>query len=362
MIPIYQPYRAKNTKKYVNECLDSNWISSRGKFIEKFEDEFANFIGADDAVSVFNGTVALHLALVAIGIGEGDEVIVPTFTYIASVNTILQSGAKPVFVDCNIETLQIDVSKIKEKINSRTKAIMAVHLYGGCSELPTLRAICDEFGLLLIEDAAEAFGTYYDNQHAGTFGDVATFSFFGNKTITTGEGGMVIARDASIIERLRHLKSHSVSQEREYWHDCLGYNYRMTNIQAAIGLSQLEEADDILAKKREIGQFYIKLFDQLPPRLFNPKSPITNSWWLCSVLTRTPNERDQFRKHLSNNHIETRPFFPLTHEMPHLGRCGSFPISSVVSSTGINLPSFPDLSLQQLDHIAKAVVSFWSEE
>lgn len=252
MIPVYQPYFTGQEKIYVNQCLDSSWISSKGEFIKKFEGLFAEYIGAKKATSVSNGTVAIHLALEAIGVGKDDEVIVPALTYIASVNTILQTGAKPVYVDSLSHSWQVDPEDILRKITPQTKAVMVVHLYGLPCDMDPIVKICRERNLLLIEDCAEAFGTYYKGQHVGTFGDIATFSFFGNKTITTGEGGMVVANNAETIDRAFHLKNQGVSSTREYWHDVLAYNYRMTNICAAIGLAQLEKADEILEKSDKL--------------------------------------------------------------------------------------------------------------
>jgi len=207
--PVYQPYLAGNVSRYVNECLESGWISSRGEFVAKFENAFADYVGAAQATSVANGTVAIHLALEALGVGPGDEVIVPTLTYVACVNTILQTGAKPVFVDSLEGTLQINPAEVERSITHRTKAVMAVHLYGHPCDMTSIVAICRRHGLLLIEDCAEAFGSKFEGRHVGTFGDAATFSFFGNKTITTGEGGMVLACDPEIMSRCRKLKNHA---------------------------------------------------------------------------------------------------------------------------------------------------------
>mgnify|MGYP000636360975 FL=1 len=258
-IPVYQPSLTGNEKKYVNDCLDSNWISSKGKYVSLFEKEFANYLHVDYATGVCNGTVALHLALIALGIGTGDEVIVPTLTYIASVNAIAYTGARPVFVDSLPDTWQIDPQEVRRSITPQTKAIMAVHLYGHPCEMSVLKEIADEHRLFLIEDCAEAIGSKYQGRHVGTFGDVATFSFYGNKTITTGEGGMVITNDQTIFERAVHFKGQGLAKYRQYWHDVIGYNYRMTNICAAIGLAQLERIDDILSKKCRIAELYQEL-------------------------------------------------------------------------------------------------------
>ncbi len=219
MIPIYQPDLSGNEKKYLIECVESTWISSKGKFIDQFEEKFVEFTKADYATSVNNGTVAIHLALEALGISAGDEVIVPTLTYIASVNPIVQVGAIPVFVDSLESTWQVDPEDIRRKITPKTKAIMVVHLYGQSAEMDSIMQIAHEYNLLVIEDCAEAFGTFYKGQHVGTFGDVGTFSFFGNKTITCGEGGMVTAKDKAVYEKMKHLKNQGVSAEKQYWHD-----------------------------------------------------------------------------------------------------------------------------------------------
>ncbi len=254
-IPVYQPFLAGREKEYVNQCLDTKWISSKGDFVTRFEKEFAAYIEVGYATTVSNGTVALHLALLSLGLGSGDEVIVPTFTYIASVNAIAYVGATPVFVDAENNFWNIDPDSIVAKITAKTKAILVVHLYGAPCELEKIVQICKKYNLLLIEDVAEAFGSKYHGKYLGTFGDLATFSFFGNKTITTGEGGMVVSNQKSLIDRVAYLKAQAVSPAREYWHDEIGFNYRMTNICAAIGVAQLEQADQIIQKKRMIAEW-----------------------------------------------------------------------------------------------------------
>lgn len=350
-IPVYRPHIGGNVYDYVNECLTSGWISSRGTFIDRFEKAFSEYVGAPEATSVANGTVAIHLALAALGIGLGDEVIVPTFTYIASVNTILQTGARPVYVDSNEATLQVDPAAVRAAIGPRTKAVMAVHLYGHPCDMDQLVSICQEHELLLIEDCAEAFGSRWKGRHVGTFGDAATFSFFGNKTITTGEGGMVLARDPAVMHRCRHLKSQGVSPTREYWHDELAYNYRMTNIQAAIGLSQIELADQILIRKLELAASYRYGLADLPLRTHDAVGDVLHSNWMCSIILDDPDRRDALRTGLREAGIETRPFFPPAHLMPHSAAQGDFPVAQSVASRGINLPSYPDLTKAEIGHI-----------
>jgi perosamine synthetase len=355
MIPVYQPFFNGREKEYVNQCLDSTWISSKGEFIGKFENEFGKFIDAKYVTTVSNGTVAIHLALEALGIGPGDEVIVPTLTYISSVNTIIQTGAKPVFVDSLESTWQVDPQDIQAKITPQTKAVMVVHLYGLPCDMDAITKICKQHNLLLVEDCAEAFGTYYNGQHVGTFGDVATFSFFGNKTITTGEGGMVVANKKEVIERACHLKNQGVSTTREYWHDVLAYNYRMTNICAAIGLAQLEQASLILSKKRQVADWYRDGLKGLPLTCHAEMPGTVHSFWMCSIAVDQPKDRNPLRAQLKQVGIETRPLFFPSHTMPHCATAESFPIAESLASRGINLPSYPDLTLVQVKFICKNI-------
>ena len=360
MIPVYQPYLCGREKDYVIECLDSTWISSKGEFIERFERSFADYISAEHTTSVSNGTVAIHLALEALGIGPGDEVIVPTLTYVASVNTILQTGATPVFVDSLEQSWQIDPQDVRRKITPRTKAIMAVHLYGLACDMGALTAICRDHGLLLVEDCAEAFGTRYNGQHVGTFGDIATFSFFGNKTITTGEGGMVVAKEKAVLEKAFHLKNQGVSPTREYWHDAVAYNYRMTNICAAIGLAQIEQADEILAKKRRIAMWYHEALSGLPLKTHGELPQCVHSFWMCSVVVDDAKARQPLRDHLKQRGIETRPLFHPSHFLPHCATDEIFPVAESLSARGINLPSYPGLAQKDVDVIVGGIREFFA--
>jgi perosamine synthetase len=358
-IPVYQPCLNGNEKKYVNDCLDSNWISSKGKYVSLFEKELANYVNSKYATGVCNGTVALHLALVALGIGTGDEVIVPTLTYIASVNAIVYTGATPIFVDSLPDTWQINPQEVKKSITPKTKAIMAVHLYGHPCELSVLKEIADEHRLFLIEDCAEAMGSKYLNSHVGTFGDIATFSFYGNKTITTGEGGMVITNDQTIFERAIHFKGQGLAKYREYWHDVIGYNYRMTNICAAIGLAQLERINEILANKRRIAELYKELLKdtkfQVHPELGN----VYHSYWMVSILVPLTHERDQVRKHLANAGVETRPVFYPVHTMPmYSQKYQRHKVAEDIGWRGINLPSYPDLQTEEIVYISEVLRDF----
>ena len=361
MIPIYKPYLNGNERKYVDDCLDLTWISSKGKYIERFEKAFTEYTSAEHSTSVCNGTVALHLGLVVAGITAGDEVIVPTLTYVASVNTILQAGATPVFVDSLKSSWQVNPQEIRRKITSLTKAIMVVHLYGQSCDMDEIVKICNEYQLILIEDCAEAIGSSYKRQHVGTFGDIGTFSFFGNKTITTGEGGMVISKNKEIIEKARQIKNQSVSKTKEYWHDMLGYNYRMTNIMAAIGLAQLENVDDILTKKRAIAMAYREKTAHLPLKMHDESVDTTHSFWMCSAILDDASMREPLRQHLKEKDIETRPLFYPAHTLPHLKTNEEFPVADFLSQRGFNIPSFPSLTSDEITYIIDALDQFFTK-
>ncbi len=361
-IPVYQPSLTGNEKKYVNECLDTGWISSKGSFVSKFESEFAKYISINHATTVSNGTVAIHLALVALGVGPGDEVIVPTFTYIASVNAIVYTGATPVFVDSKEDSWQIDPDDVIKKISSRTKAIMAVHLYGQPCEMDDLVKISKENDVFLIEDCAEAFGSLYKGKHVGTFGDISTFSFFGNKTITTGEGGMVVTNDETLYQRTVHFKGQGLAKHMEYWHDVVGYNYRMTNICAAIGLAQLEQADSFISKKREIAQTYIEMLKDLPLKYHDEIGDVRHSYWMVSILVETPEIRNSLREYLKSNDIETRPLFYPVHTMPmYSQKYQRHPVAESLGWRGINLPSYPDLKYEDVKFICNKIKEFYNK-
>ena len=358
--PVYQPSLDGNEKKYVNECLDSTWISSKGKFVNEFENSFSKFIGVKHATTVSNGTVAIHLALLALGIGEGDEVIVPTLTYIASVNAIAYTNAKPVFVDSLESSWQIDPADVVKKITPQTKAIMAVHLYGHPCEMDALVQICKEYGLFLVEDCAEAIGTLYKDKHVGTFGDIATFSFFGNKTITTGEGGMVVTNDKTLFDRSEHFKGQGLAKHRQYWHDVIGYNYRMTNICAAIGVAQLENVQKVLDEKKRIADAYRDCLANSSVIFHNPISvDIYHSYWMCSILVEDSKQRESLRDYLDQEGIETRPLFYPVHTMPmYSSQYQRHPVAENLGWRGLNLPSYPSLKTEDVQFICEKIKDF----
>jgi perosamine synthetase len=358
-IPVYKPTLPSNVKEYVNQCIDSTWISSRGEFIRRFEEEFSDLLDIPYSASVSSGTTALHTALAVLSISEGDEIIVPDLTYIASINAIAYIGAKPILVDSDSMTWNIDEKLIEDKITRKTKAIMAVHLYGNPCNLEALRVICDKNNLYLIEDAAEAFGTKYKESYCGSYGDISAFSFFGNKTITTGEGGMVTSKTLEFHERAQFLKSQAVSPVREYWHDEIGYNYRMTNIQAAIGLAQLENSSEILNKKKELAHKYQNHLKELPVKFQKEQDFGENSYWMVSITVEDKKTRDDLRHHLSNVGIETRPFFHPASRMPVFTSEFKNENAYRLADTGLSLPSFPSLSQEEFDFICDQFKNFF---
>jgi perosamine synthetase len=361
-IPIYQPWLGGNEKKYVDDCLDTNWISSKGKYIHQFEEKFAEYLGVKYATGISNGTTALHLALETLGIGKGDEVIVPTFTYIASVSSILYTWATPVFVDSLASTWQLDPEDIKRKITSKTKAIMPVHLYGHPCEMDEICKIAKEYNLFIVEDCAEAFGSKYKDKYAGTFGDISTFSFYGNKTITTGEGGMLITNDFNLYDKAYHLKMHGVSKEIEYWHDVIGYNYRMTNICAAIGLAQLENVGERIKLKRELAEKYNKLLSGLPVTPHKEAQNVFHTYWMYSILVDSEKTREALREFLKKEGIETRPTFHPVHTMPMFSQLKQkFPVTEDIALRGINLPSWPNMPNESVEYICNKIIEFFKK-
>jgi perosamine synthetase len=355
-IPVYQPDLNGNERAYVDRCLQSTWISSKGEFIDRFQQGFAGYIGAPHALAVANGTVALHLALAALELGPGDEVIVPSLTYVAAVNAIRYVGATPVFADADPATWQVSVAHVATLINGRTKAILAVHLYGQACDMAALVDLARRHRLRLIEDCAEAFGTKVGAKHVGTFGDIATFSFFGNKTITTGEGGMVVAADPTLHRKALKLRGQGLADDREYWHDVVGFNFRMTNICAAIGLAQLERADGFIARKRVVAEAYRTGLRGLPVQMHAEVAGTTHSFWMCSLLTDDAAERDPLRQALRAEGIETRPLFHPVHTMPMYaaGQTG-LEVAVDLAARGMNLPSWPGLTSADLGEICRVI-------
>ncbi|RDJ25195.1 DegT/DnrJ/EryC1/StrS family aminotransferase [Bosea caraganae] len=358
-IPVYRPDLSGREKEYVVDCLDSTWISSIGSYIERFEASLADITRVPRAISLCNGTVALHLAIHCLDIGPGDEVIVPSFTYIASVNAIAQTGAIPVFAESRARDWLLDPAAIEPLITARTRAIMPVHLYGAICDMPAIMAIAERHGLKVIEDCAECLGASLNGVHPGAFGDVGTFSFFGNKTITTGEGGAVVARDPVLAARMRKVKGQGQSLTRRYWHEELGFNYRMTNIAAAIGLAQSERLGDILARKRALAARYRAALAAFPVEFQIPDQGVESSEWLVSILLPDACDRERLMADMMADGVETRPVFYCAHLMPmyqHLA-VRPLPIADSISRRGISLPSFPDLGAEDQDYVVASLRS-----
>jgi perosamine synthetase len=360
-LPVAEPVLAGNEIAYVTDCLDTTWISSNGAYIERFERGFAEFCGVQHAIAVCNGTAALHVALLGLGIGPGDEVIVPTLTFVATANAVTYCGARPVFVDSEPETWNMDPALIEEKITPRTRGIIVVHLYGHPVDMDPVLAIARRHGLFVVEDAAEAHGAEYKGRRAGSLADAATFSFYGNKIITTGEGGMVVTDDEALARRIRQLKGQGQDFEQRYWFPILGYNYRMTNIQAAIGLAQLEKVDCHLARRREIAGWYREFLGDHPLLALQPEKPwARNAYWMNSVVLAEsfPLRREETMGRLAEQGIETRPFFYPMHTLPmyrSLAEGQSFPVAESVAAWGMNLPSSAGLAYTDVERVTDAL-------
>ncbi|MEI2732903.1 MAG: DegT/DnrJ/EryC1/StrS family aminotransferase [Dermatophilaceae bacterium] len=356
-----EPTMAGNEKAYVLDCLDSGWISSNGKYIPLFEDAFAAFAGSRYAVATNNGTTGLHLALTALGIGPGDEVIVPTVTYIASANAVRYCGAEAVLVDVTEDGLLLDPAAVERAITPRTKAIMPVHLYGRPADLMVLGDIARKHALAVVEDAAEAHGAEVEGRRVGSIGTCGVFSFFGNKILTTGEGGMVTTDDAELAARLRLLRGQGMDLSRRYWFPVVGFNYRMTNIEAAIGLAQLEQVDRLLAGRARLSAWYDAALAPLDGALIRPsQAPGTKTvCWMYTVYLRQGGtaERDHVMARLDEAGIETRPVFYPLHQMPPYARVGDFRVADTWAARGINLPTHLALGEAEVDRVAAALSS-----
>ncbi|MES9899032.1 MAG: DegT/DnrJ/EryC1/StrS family aminotransferase [Sedimenticola sp.] len=360
-IPVAEPALVGNERHYVMDCLDSNWISSNGKYIKKFEDGFGQLCAAEHAVSCSNGTVALHLALLALGVGPGDEVIVPTLTFVSTANAVAYCGAKPVFIDSENETWNMDVELIEGQITENTKAIIAVHLYGHPVDMDSVMAIARRHDIAVIEDAAEAHGAQYKGRPVGAIGDIGTFSFYGNKVLTTGEGGMVVTNNEHIASDVRLLRGQGMDPERRYWFTVIGYNYRLTNIAAAIGVGQLEKIEWHLARRREVADAYARCLSGVAEVSVQPEMPwARNVYWMNSLVLgeKIDISRDELASELAEHGIETRPFFVPMHELPmyqNEDESRRFVVAERLSRQGLSLPSSASLEISQVEWICDRI-------
>jgi len=357
MIPVAEPCIGEKELNNVVEAVTTGWVSSKGKFIPQFEKEFAKYCGVKYGIATCNGTAALHLALKALGIGEGDEVIVPTLTFVATANAVAYCNAKPVFVDSHPDYWCLDPDKIEERITPRTKAIIPVHLYGHPCEMESIMDIAQRHNLYVVEDTAEAHGAEYKEQKTGSFGDISCFSFYGNKIITTGEGGMCLTNNQELAEKMAILRNQGMSPNNRYWHDVVGFNYRMMNIQAALGVAQLEKLDKFVEKKREVARLYNSLLKDVNSIALPPEMPwAKNVYWMYSVLIDDGfMDRNDLMKKLEGKGIETRPFFYPIHKMPPYRTNDRFPVAEELSRKGINLPSAVNLEKDTIKKIVDVI-------
>lgn len=368
-IPVCEPLLGGNEIKYVTDAVSTGWISSSGSYVNKFEEAFAQYCGVQYGVAVCNGTVAIHLALAALGIGKGDEVIIPSFTMIATAFAVCYTGAMPVFVDADKDTFNIDVSKIEEKITGRTKAIIPVHIFGNPCDMDEITRIAKKHNLYIIEDAAEAHGAMFKDKKTGSFSDIASFSFFANKNLTTGEGGMVVMNNEDYYKKCKYFKNmcFPVDAPRVYSHDDIGFNYRMSNLHAAIGLAQTERADEYRAMRIRNAELYKKFLSDCPGIVFQKdQANGLNAHWMNAIVV-DPKEyghnKDELIAHLKANNIDTRLLFTSMHRQKSLKDygcdcSGDYPVTDWLSQNGFYLPSASSLSEDQIKGICDVVKEF----
>jgi perosamine synthetase len=361
-IPVAEPALLGRELEYVTECVTTNWISSQGAFVKRFEAMLGELVGARHVVSCCNGTAALHLALLGQRIGPGDEVIVPDLTFAATINTVVHAGATPVIVDVDRRSWNIDPALVAAAITPRTRAIMPVHLYGQPAAMDALMELAERHGLAVIEDAAEAIGAKHRGKPCGTIGHAGTFSFFSNKVVTTGEGGAVVFHDEAAALRARRMRDHGMSPAKRYWHEEVGYNYRLTNLQAAIGCAQLEQFPNFIARKLAIAARYRERLKNLPGfELATEFEGMSNSYWMISTIidpARSGVTRDEVMSRLAEAAIETRPLFYPLHEMPpYKAFAGNrrFPHTDELSARGMSLPSGITLTDPDIDRICTTI-------
>ena len=358
-ISVAEPKLVGKEREYVLDCIDSTWISSVGKYITAFEISFAEFCGVKHAIATNNGTTALHLALVAMGLKPGDEVLIPTVTYIATANAVSYCGATPVLVDVCSSTMNISPTDLERHMTAKTKGIIPVHLYGHPAEMGPIMDFARKHDLFVLEDAAEAHGAEYLGQKVGKFGHCATFSFFGNKIITTGEGGMVTTDDDELATKLRMYRGQGMDPKRRYWFPVIGYNYRMTNIQAAIGLAQMENIEQALSERERLAGWYRDALAPLADRILLPvQVPWAKQvYWMYNIFLRDDGEtrRDAVMRALDEMGIETRPVFYPMHTLPPYEQPSTFPMADLWAQRGINLPTHQMLTRDDVLYIAHAL-------
>lgn len=365
-IPVSEPYLGKEELDNVVKAVKSGWISSLGEFITKFEHNFANYCGMKYGIATSNGTTALHLALASLGIKAGDEVIVPSLTFIATANAVFYCNAKPVFVDSNLSNWCIDPEKIEKKITKKTKAIIPVHLYGHPCDMDPILKIAKKYNLYVIEDCAEAHGAEYKGKKIGSMGDISCFSFYGNKIMTTGEGGICLTNNKKLAEKMKLLRDVGMDLKRRYWHNVIGFNYRITNLQAAVGVAQTKKIDYFIGQKRKIAKWYNQGLENLEKKGLIDLHP-EESWakcvyWMYSILIKDKGgkTRNKLIEKLKKTGIDTRPFFYPIHILPPYKNNQKLPIAEKLSKTGINLPSAVTLTEKDVKIVTRTINSFFN--
>ena len=362
MIPVNSIRFGGNEKKYLAQCIDDGWVSSEGPFVRKLESSFAAYHDMQHGIAVSNGTAALELALKSLNVNAEDEVILPTFTIMSCALAVIRSGAKPVFVDCDSRTWNMSPTDVLSKINSKTKAIMCVHIYGLPVDMQRILEVAQEKGIKIIEDCAELLGQRYFNKTVGSFGDISIFSFYANKHVTSGEGGMIVCNDTQIADQCRYYRNLCFEQTRRFMHNDLGWNYRLSNLQAAVGLAQFEQLNETIARKREIGLRYTELLSSCEylelPLSSTPYAD--NIYWVYGVVLKDEVEFDAIEamKRLHAKGVETRPFFWCLHEQPvfkNLYDSNSFINSERIARRGFYIPSGPGLTDSQLIKVVESL-------
>lgn len=364
MIPVNEPVISSDAKANVNQALNTGWLSSAGPFVKQFEDEFAKFVGVKHAISVNTGTAALHIALLASGIGKGDEVIVPAFTMAATWLAIIYVGAKPVFVDVDPVTYNLDPALITAKITAKTKAILPVHIYGHPAAMNEILTIARDHKLIVIEDAAEAHGATYLGKVVGGLGDIGCFSFYANKLITTGEGGMVVTNSDEYADQARKYKDLYHSSAKRFIHERVGYNYRMTNLQAAVGVGELQHVTEYIDQKRHMADRYAAGLKGVPGLILpTTLDGCTNVYWMYAIRVTKDfgMTKDQLRAKLLTSGVETRDFFYAPTDQPilqeYLGDGDNFPVTQELAQTGFYPPSGLAITDAQIDTVARSIAS-----
>jgi perosamine synthetase len=362
-IPLSAPSLGRKELEYVVDCLESTWISSAGKYVDRFEQAYAEVAGTKHAIACSNGTVALHLALVALGLRPGDEVLVPTLTFVACANSVVYCGGKPVFVDVDREIWSIDASKLEAQITDKTRGIIAVHLRGHPADMDAVVGIARRHGLFVVEDAAQSHGAQLRGRPVGSLGDIATFSFYGNKMITTGEGGMITTDNDDLAKQIRLLKNQGMTKEHRYWHPVVGYNYRLTNLQAAIGVAQLERLAELLARHREVASWYKEALTGVRGLWWQrEKEWARHAWWQFVVIIEDEfgADRDAVINRLQANGVDARRLYYPMHQQPiyeESARGREYPVADYLAARGVCLPTWSGLKREDVHYVCEQLRS-----